>query len=138
MKQAVRVVGLAFVLATSVAAARSSVPVVDYDKVAVVSSQGMTQDAARRAIVSAGVNQRYPWVVVGESAGKLTLQSVVRGKHTLVVDVTYDTKAFSIKYAGSTNMNAEVLDGVQLIHPNYNKWVQQLMQSISVAFAKHM
>jgi hypothetical protein len=131
-------VGAAFALVAGAAVARSSVPVINHDNIVIAPFQNpVTPEVARRTIVNAGLKRKYPWAVVAEAPGKLKLQSNVRGKHTLVVDVAYDAKAFSIKYADSTNMSYEVQDGVPVIHPNYNKWVQQLMHAISVDFSRH-
>ena len=46
--------------------------------------------------------------------------------HQAVVDIPYDRQRFSIRYAGSTDLN---YDGTS-IHSNYNGWVQRLEQTI--------
>lgn len=53
----------------------------------------------------------------GHMTGTLRLRS-----HVAVVDITYDTKIFSITYADSSNLK---YDG-RIIHKNYNSWVQNL------------
>ena len=46
--------------------------------------------------------------------------------HMAQVDVSFDTKAYSIQYKDSTNLN---YNGTS-IHSNYNGWVQNLDKSI--------
>ncbi len=53
---------------------------------------------------------------------------LVRGKHTIVVDIPYSNKNFEIKYVSSINMDD---DGKGHIHPNYNKWVENLARHIN-------
>ncbi len=52
---------------------------------------------------------------------------VVRGKHTIVVDIPYTTEEYSINYVSSINMDAKGNE----IHPNYNKWVNNLSRHIN-------
>ena len=42
------------------------------------------------------------------------------------MDIPYDSQRFTIRYAGSSNLN---YDGAN-IHPNYNSWVQNLQRAI--------
>lgn len=76
-------------------------------------------DQIRRAGASLGWNM--------ESRGPGLMRGVlsVRG-HQAIVDIPYDTQRFSIRYAGSTNLN---YDGTN-IHPNYNSWVERLQRTI--------
>ena len=57
---------------------------------------------------------------------------IVRGKHTVVVSIPYDTQHFSINYKDSINMNYN--EGK--IHPNYNKWVADLEQALMVNISR--
>ena len=82
------------------------------------------------AIRSAAGSMKNPWAASGDTPGTLQLTTLVRNKHTVAVTVTYDTHSYSIRYASSVNMNYEVDHGQEVIHPNYNKWVQQLKQAM--------
>jgi hypothetical protein len=56
-------------------------------------------------------------------------------KHVAVVDITYDTKTYSITYKKSTNLMMVSDDGTPVgIHPNYNGWIQNLNAAIRQQF----
>jgi hypothetical protein len=75
--------------------------------------------AIRRAGVSLG------WQIVPRAPGKAEGILVLRD-HRAVVDITYDTKTYSIQYKDSRNLG---YDGTT-IHANYNGWVQNLDKAI--------
>ena len=55
----------------------------------------------------------------------------MRGKHTAIVEIPYSASGFSIKYRDSVNLNYRKDDnGVEMIHPNYNRWVEKLRREI--------
>jgi hypothetical protein len=61
----------------------------------------------------------------------MTATLMVRGKHTMRTEIQYSPQNFSVRYLDSTNMNYEPAGpSGALIHPNYNKWVQSLVDSI--------
>jgi hypothetical protein len=97
-------------------------------------SHAPAADKVRQAIIDAGA--RRGWHVDAEQPGRLTLRNVIRNKHTVVVDVAYDSKGVSVTYVSSENLNYEMRDGVAYIHPKYNEWVQKLLKDIvaKVAF----
>ena len=65
----------------------------------------------------------------GYTQGKI----IVRGKHTLVVDINYTENTFEIKYKSSDNLKYSKNDeGVEMIHPNANSWMSNLNHSISI------
>lgn len=70
------------------------------------------------------------WQVISEQPGQLQLRNVIRGKHTVVVDVFYDTKGVRIDYVSSENLKYAMRDGAAYIHPKYNEWVKLLLQDI--------
>jgi hypothetical protein len=118
---------LAFVLAAAGAfAAGSPEPVANFQDLP-VRTQGDTPSAAqvRAAILSAG-GKRH-WMMVDGEPGKLVATLLVRGKHKAVVDISYSPQSFSIVYRDSENLN---YDGHQ-IHNAYNRWVKDLVFSIS-------
>ena len=76
-------------------------------------------DQIRRAGASLG------WVM--ESRGPGLMRGVLNiREHQALVDIPYDSQRFTIRYAGSTNLN---YDGTN-IHPNYNSWVERLQRTI--------
>lgn len=81
------------------------------------------------AIVKACVNNG--WRVSMISPGSIEATLMVRNKHTVIVNIPYTPTNYSINYKASTNMEYKVKkDGSTIIHPNYNKWVARLDQSI--------
>ena len=62
-----------------------------------------------------------------ESRGPGLMRGVLNIRdHQALVDIPFDSQRFSIRYAGSSNLN---YDGTN-IHPNYNSWVQNLQRAI--------
>lgn len=123
---------------TGTAHARASVPIMNLENNAIVTSSGkeLTLEAIAQAIRAAGASQPYPWTASGESPGVVQLTTLVRGKHTVVVNVTFDTRTYSINYVSSIDMNYKVKNGKELIHPFYNNWVQELRQGIDAELNK--
>jgi len=78
------------------------------------------QHALKKAFINRGWTIK--WVGNGHLIGKI----VVRNKHTLVVSVKYNTRRFDIDYKNSINLKYRVKDGVQIIHPNAVKWMQNV------------
>jgi hypothetical protein len=70
------------------------------------------------------------WQITVQTPSQLIGQLVVR-THTAVVDITHDTKNYTIKYRDSTNLDAA---GGQ-IHRNYNMWVQDLDRRMRIEIA---
>lgn len=85
----------------------------------------VTTAQATQAIRQAGAKLGWDMTVQdpGRIRGVLNLRS-----HQAVVDITYDTTAFTIAYVDSTNLN---YDGAK-IHSNYNGWIQNLEREIRV------
>jgi hypothetical protein len=51
------------------------------------------------------------------------------------VGVKYDTKSIQFTYLDSTNLDYEVKKGNRYIHRNYPKWVNNLVNDVSVQLA---
>jgi len=83
-------------------------------------SLGDVETAIRRA------GHRLGWQIVPQGPGRAEGTLVLR-EHRAVVDITYDTKSYSILYKDSSNLN---YDG-KTIHSNYNGWIQNLDKAIS-------
>lgn len=93
-------------------------------------------DQFKAAVVLAGRGTRYPWTVSVAAAGHLVASTVVRGKHTVSVDIKFDGSNYSVTYRESSNMNYRVDTEVPKIHPNYNIWVAQFVGAINSELVK--
>lgn len=129
------------------AAARTPVPIIDYNQIVVVTTSGKALQAAdvKQAITLAGIPQK--WTIKNNADGSLLATLVVRNKHTIVVKIDYNEKDYSIHYSDSNNMKYEISraqatlaqvpadhsqDGQPLIHPFYNKWVKTFKDNIGL------
>jgi hypothetical protein len=114
--------------------ARSSVPIVNVEDQSIVREDGksLTADQVRRAIIIAGsISRREEWSFREQGEGVLVGTLVIRGKHTARVNVRYSATQLSILYRDSEKLNFEKgKDGRDSIHPNYNKWVSNLLRAI--------
>lgn len=54
---------------------------------------------------------------------------IARG-HSITVQVTHDKDSYEINYLKSTNMGYDPAAGT--IHPNYNRWVNNLRSDIDI------
>jgi hypothetical protein len=132
MQKLVRLLVLALAAFALNAQARTSVPVQNLENVvATAATGGPASPAQIKAAITSAAAARG-WLVSDLGPGRAAATVHVRGKHTVVVDITYGGGKFSVKYKDSVNMNYE--DGV--IHPHYNKWVQLLVDTIRAELAR--
>jgi hypothetical protein len=124
---------LAAALAASGAYARTA-PIQNLEDLPIVSADGkpLTVEQVKNAIISGGARARWTASLQPGNVVRLTYSP---RSHVAVVNVTYNAKTYSIRYADSTNLNyaPEGTKGDGVIHPNYNKWVQNLRQAIEVS-----
>lgn len=130
---------IALLFAPLVAHARQPVPIVDFleNTVFTSSERALTVDQVRDAITAAA--QSRSWQTSRSSKGDALQATLhVRGKHTVVVEVSYSDKSYSITYANSTNMkfSNDPETSVRLIHPFYNRWVSELREAIRAELLK--
>lgn len=118
------------------ALARSTVPIVNHDKVTFSTASGkpIKVEQVKHAFITAGAKRG--WTFTPEGDNKLTGTLVVR-THTIVTTITYGSDHYSIAYKGSQNMKYDVKDGAPVIHPFYNKWVQTLINDVNVELSKY-
>ena len=124
-------------------AQRALVPIVDYKDVSVATKSGkpVTAEQVRDAIATAG--KKLNWDMAFAANNGLVGTLVVNNKHTVSVDISVAVDKFSVKYRNSINMKYglsgkphysnsanPVAEGVPVIHPGYNQWVQTLMKGI--------
>lgn len=122
-------------LSTNTYAARSAVPLVNYENIAIVTGSNKVAeiDQVKQAIrVGAAVKG---WRVEAAADGSLTATIVVR-KHTVVVKINYEASKYSIHYKDSAVMKYEVNNGQAMIHPFYNVWVENLKNDINIELLK--
>jgi hypothetical protein len=117
---------VAFGLLIMVAACRTA-PI--YNAQSASFNRELSMSQATRAIQAAGAELGWDMTPegTGQMRGVLNLRS-----HQAVVDITYDTRTFSIAYVDSTNLNYNGSD----IHKNYNSWVQNLEREIRAEAAR--
>ncbi len=127
---------LAVLLIASAATATTSVMARDAvleqpGKTSYLATQNADITAARDAIVRA--SSGLGWELKEESVNQLKLHYNKQGKHLVNIAVDYDATGFTIRYLDSVNLNHSVGDdGALRIHPNYNRWVRNLIKQINV------
>ncbi|MFC4160473.1 hypothetical protein [Chitinimonas lacunae] len=126
MKQILIAASIAL-LASTTALARQA-PLVEPPRVA-LSTQ--TAEQVRGYIVNGA--RTLGWTVVSEKDGQVTLKFNKQNKHEVVINADYDAKGYQLRYVSSSNMNFEEANGQREIHPNYNRWINNLIKRIGEA-----
>lgn len=123
------------VTALHATAQRAPVPIINYEDVSIASSKRPTLAQMKQAIQSAAAAKE--WDVADQGPGRMLATLHVRGKHTVVTEITYSPEKFSVVYKDSTNMKySPGPDGKGVIHPFYNRWVQDLKEAIRTSLTK--
>jgi hypothetical protein len=104
-------------------------PVYNVVAAPVVTTKPATMEAVQNAIVMAGTG--LGWRMEARGPGTITGVLDLRTHHA-VVEVTYDTKTYNIKYKDSSNLD---YTGTS-IHKNYNGWVENLDKAIRIQLAQ--
>jgi hypothetical protein len=123
-------------LSINVYAARSAVPLVNYDNIAIVtgSNKAPQLDQVKQAVrVGAAVKG---WTIEEAADGSLIASIVVRDKHKVSVKIDYDASKYAIHYKDSAVMKYEVNNGQAVVHPFYNVWVENLKNDINIELLK--
>lgn len=94
------------------------------------STVASTQAQLRDRIVAAA--KSLGWTVSNEDADRLELHYDKQGKHQVTIAVQYDTAGYQITYLNSVNLDFAEANGVRKIHPNYNRWIRNLVQRIGM------
>jgi hypothetical protein len=124
-----RILGLILAASFVVLAGCRSAPILEVVAAPVVTTKPVTMEAVQNAIVVAG--NGLGWKMEPRNPGTITGILDLR-THRAVVEVTYDTKTYNIKYKDSSNLD---YNGTS-IHKNYNGWVENLDKAIRVQLAK--
>lgn len=141
---------LALVLCSLLASAswaERAEPIVNHDNLPFLTTSGKQPTAAefKAAVARAGAARR--WVISDGENNTLVATMVVRQRHTLSVTIAQMPTTFSVTYRDSINLNygksdlavpdptapfnTKIVSGDQyVIHPNYNKWVRELVLAI--------
>ncbi len=115
----VALVAVAFALGSC----RGGAPVYNVESAAMATSPTATLEEVTKSIKRAGVG--LGWQMAEISPGQLEAKLFLR-THVAIVEIVFDTKAFSIRYKDSTNLKYTG----DTIHKNYNAWVQRLERAI--------
>lgn len=128
---------LAAVLAFGAAAshARTPVPIVNYDNIAVERAGRTSAADVQKAIMAAAVATGRKWTVSQPRAGVLVATYSVR-THTVVAEIKYSATEYSVHYKDSINMKYTPDGAAGTIHPFYNQWVQEFMQAIRIELGR--
>lgn len=120
--------------AISASAQRMPVPIVNHDNLVVTKAASAAD--VKKAIMAAAEATGRKWVVSEPSPGRLVATYHVR-THTVTTEIRYSATHFSVAYADSINMKyGPGADGKGVIHPFYNQWVQEFVQSIRLELGK--
>jgi hypothetical protein len=114
----------ALLLVGAIAACARTAPIYNVSQMPVTANKpNVSADEVGKAIIraGAGLGWQMKQVKPGQILGTLTAR-----EHQAVVDVTYNAQSYSINYKDSANLK---YDG-QMIHQNYNGWIQRLDNAI--------
>jgi hypothetical protein len=93
---------------------------------------GLDDKAIAKAIRLGGAQRG--WLVTRQDPGAMELTLNIR-THMAKVGVKYDTKSIQFTFLDSTNLDYEEKKGNRYIHRNYPKWVNNLVNDVSVQLA---
>ena len=102
-------------------------PIYNVNSAPIPPNPAATLENIEKAVIRAGL--QLGWQIVTQGLGKAEGVLVLR-THRAVVDITYDTRSFSITYKDSVNLDYRPNDNT--IHSNYNGWIQNLEKAIRI------
>lgn len=116
----------ALLLVTAALAGCNTMPIHNVSDAPVTTASGknLSNEQVRGAILRAGA--ALGWQMKDEGPGMMVGTLHLR-KHTAVVEIPYSTRAYTIRYRSSVNLDEK--DGQ--IHKNYNGWIQNLNRGIN-------
>ena len=90
---------------------------------------GMSIEGVRKSVKVALIGRN--WVISEDTGNKITA-SYAKKDWSATIVVAYGLREISIKYADSTNLDfSQNEDGTREVHPNYSKWIANLVMDIS-------
>ncbi|MCF6765857.1 hypothetical protein L3V82_08725 [Thiotrichales bacterium 19S3-7] len=96
-------------------------PITNYNQQTV--PNGLTLKEVKRAIIKGAEKRKWVIKEINDNQLQATYTS---STHVAVVDIRYSTKAYSLTYASSKNLDYDA----NMIHYNYNRWVRNLNKDI--------
>jgi hypothetical protein len=123
---------MAALLCASAVQARDQV--IERPNIPVVTGSGksVNQEELTRAIINGAAAGKRKWEVVPAGDGK-SLKALYKVRaHAVWLNIVPGPDSYSIQYADSVGMKYRLDNGTPLIHGNYNKWVEELIDSITV------
>jgi hypothetical protein len=125
---------LAGLIAVGTVQARSPEPLVEHPELGIVTGSGKVPDAEqfKKAVVAAVAANQRKWRLEPAADGK-SMQAKLswqNDKHSIVVNIIPAGSTYAVRYVNSVNMKYEMLNGKPVIHPYYNKYVEELLSSI--------
>ena len=131
MKNLRRIMPLTIAAMLVLAGCRATVPVESvvkepYGPATYANAGKRTLGDYEKAIIRAGTYRN--WISKTVAPGQIEATNVIRGNHTVVVDIAFNTETFSIDYNRSTNLKWDPT--TRTIHPNYNSWMKLLEADI--------
>jgi hypothetical protein len=117
-------------------AQRQPVPIINHNDVLIEQRAGKPRTAAqvKQAIMNAPAPRS--WEFSDAAPGVLVGTLHVRGKHTIVAEIRYSADRYSIIYRDSVNMKYSPGGSTGMIHPFYNRWIDELRDAIRAELAK--
>jgi hypothetical protein len=131
MKGRIAFAALALTVALGSVQAAPPVPLIERERVVLVTDPQNSRPSAVKSAIVAG-STHLGWSVKEDKPGKLTLHYNKQDKHMVTVDVLHDATGYQIKYVDSVNMNYR--DG--MITPQYNRWTANLIKHIALEHAR--
>jgi hypothetical protein len=120
---------LLLVAAVLLIAACQNPPIHNAENVPITVPETVTLADVQRAIVLAGAQRG--WHMTPVAPGEL-VATHTRSGHTATIAITFDTHAYSIRYASTVALQDR---GTGTIHPTYNRWIQFLESDINQQLA---
>lgn len=132
-------------LVSGVALARTPVPVVNYLDQPVVTASGKTLTVEQLQDVIRKIASEKKWVVMSNPNGVMVASLTWNAnKHTIMVEIVVAPDRYSLKYNNSINMKYAIskgeygiADGLPIIHPYYNRFVNDLHEGIRLELMKY-
>ena len=76
------------------------------------------------------------WTIEDISPGHAIGRILVRGKHSVTIDITYTTETMSMTYVDSSNMDFRSDSDGEVIHLKYNAWINNLLSTLRKQLAQ--
>lgn len=92
-------------------------------------ANGLSIEGVRKSIKVALVSR--DWVISEDTGNKITA-NYGKKDWSVTITIAYGLRQVAIKYADSSNLDYEQNDdGSREIHPNYSKWIANLVMDIN-------